>query len=163
MAAPLSPASQTILAFDFGEKRIGVAVGDTGIGLAHPVTTLHVESNAERMAAVEKLVAEWRPSQFVVGEPHYEDERPHEIAHLAKKFGNRIKERFRLPVEYVNEFLSSSEAGAQLREQGINGRAQKEMLDAVAAQVILQAWFDDRISDKTNDKSNQQNKARNAA
>lgn len=159
MAAPLSPASQTILAFDFGEKRIGVAVGDTGIGLAHPVTTLHVESNAERMAAVEKLVAEWQPSQFVVGEPHYEDERPHEIAHLAKKFGNRIKERFRLPVEYVNEFLSSSEAGAQLRERGISGRAQKEMLDAVAAQVILQAWLDDRISHKTNE----QNKARDAA
>lgn len=151
MAAPRTAGATTILAFDFGEKRIGVAVGDTSIGLAHPVTTLQVESNAERMAAVEKLVAEWLPTLFVIGEPHYEDGRPHEIAHLAKKFGNRIKERFRLPVEYVNEFLSSSEAGAQLREQGITGRAQKEMLDAVAAQVILQSYF------------NEQNKACNAA
>ena len=151
MATPAASDSETILAFDYGEKRIGVAVGNAGIGLAHPVTTLQVETNAARMAAVDALVAEWQPTRFVVGEPHYEDERPHEIAHLAKKFGNRIKERFRLPVEYVNEFLSSSEAGAQLREQGITGRAQKEMLDAVAAQVILQAYF------------NEQNRARNAA
>ena len=143
--ATVAPSgNQTILAFDYGEKRIGVAVGDAGIGLAHPVTTLQVETNAARMAAVDALVAEWQPTLFVVGEPHYEDERPHEIAHLAKKFGNRIKERFRLPVEYVNEFLSSSEAGAQLREQGITGRAQKEMLDAVAAQVILQAYFNEQ-------------------
>ncbi len=163
MAAAGSTAAQTVLAFDFGEKRIGVAVGNTGIGLAHPVTTLQVESNAERMAAVDKLVAEWQPVQFVIGEPHYEDERPHEIAHLAKKFGNRIKERFRLPVAYINEFLSSSEAGAQLRAQGIHGRAQKPMLDAVAAQVILQAWLDQRAGNKTNDNTNEPDKARNAA
>ena len=158
LATPTAPQpalrqvpAQTVLAFDFGEKRIGVAVGDSSIGLAHPVTTLQVESNVERMAAVEKLVAEWRPGLFVIGEPHHEDGKPHEIAHLARKFGNRLKERFRVPVEYVNEFLSSSEAAAQLRAQGVTGRAQKQMLDAVAAQVILQSFF------------NEQNKARNAA
>ena len=154
-AAPSRPAppGQTILGFDFGEKRIGVAVGETGIGLAHPLITLQVATNAERMAAVDALVAEWQPVQLVVGEPHYADERPHPIARLARKFGNRIKERFRLPVDYVNEFLSSSEAGAQLREQGIRGRAQKPLLDAMAAQVILQSWLDE----------NQNEKARNAA
>ncbi len=163
MAVGASMRAQTILAFDFGEKRIGVAVGDAGIGLAHPLVTLEVETNAERMAAVDRLVAEWQPLQFVVGEPHHEDGSAHEIAHLARKFGNRIKERFRLPVDYVNEFLSSSEAGAQLREQGVRGRAQKPMLDAMAAQIILQSWFDSRIrnTNETNNKSN--DKARNAA
>lgn len=151
MVTAPAAGSQTILAFDFGEKRIGVAVGDGAIGLAHPLTTLQVETNAARMAAVDKLVAEWQPGLLVIGEPHHEDQRPHEIAHLARKFGNRLKERFRLPVAYVNEFLSSSEAGAQLSAQGITGRAQKEKLDAAAAQVILQSYF------------NEPNKARNAA
>ena len=102
---------EIILAFDFGEKRIGVAVGNTITSLAQPLTTLHVESNQERLAAVGKLVAEWQPARFVIGEPRYGKEpdggEVHPIAHLAHKFGNRLQENFRLPVEYVNEYLSS--------------------------------------------------------
>lgn len=136
-------AAETILAFDFGEKRIGVAVGNTISGEAQPLTTLHVESNQDRLAAVGKLVTEWQPARFVVGEPAHEDGRPHEVAHLAHKFGNRLKENFRLPVEYVNEFLSSVEAERLLAERGIRGIVQKEHLDAVAAQVILQNYLDE--------------------
>lgn len=134
---------ETILAFDFGEKRIGVAVGNTISGEARPLTTLHVESNQDRLTAVSRLVSEWQPARFVVGEPTHEDGRPHEVAHLARKFGNRLKENFRLPVEYVNEFLSSVEAERLLAERGIRGMAQKEHLDAVAAQVILQNYLDE--------------------
>jgi putative Holliday junction resolvase len=133
-----------VLAFDFGLKRIGVAVGDTTIGIAHPVTILSVASNVERLAAVEKLVQEWQPASFVIGEPHHENGDTHEVAHLAKKFGNRLTENFKLPVAYVNETLSSSEASEQLAAQGIRGRAQKVQLDAVAAQVILQSYFDEQ-------------------
>ena len=104
----------TILGFDFGEKRIGVAVGNTITSQAQALTTLHVESNAARLGAIEKLVAEWQPAGFVVGQPEHTDGQPHEVAHLAKKFGNRLKEKFCLPVEYVNETLSSNEASSLL-------------------------------------------------
>ena len=131
------------MAFDFGEKRIGVAVGNTVTSRAEPLTTLHVVSNHDRLSAVGKLVSEWKPTRFVVGEPAHEDGRPHEIAHLAHKFGNRLQENFRLPVEYVNEFLSSAEAEQILNERGIKGIAQKQHIDAVAAQIILQNYLDE--------------------
>jgi putative holliday junction resolvase len=141
----------TVMAFDFGLKRIGVAVGDLELGIAHPVTTLNVATNVERLTAVEKLVAEWQPMQFVIGEAQYEDavnNEAHPIAHLAKKFGNRLTEQYHLPIRYVNEFLSSTEAASQLKEQGITGRAQKTQLDAMAAQIILQAFFDEQQTQK---------------
>ena len=143
--------SGSVMAFDFGLKRIGVAVGDMELGIAHPVTTLNVETNVERLAAVEKFVAEWQPIQFVIGEPQYEDvanNEAHPIAHLAKKFGNRLTEQYHLPITYVNELLSSTEAASQLKAQGITGRAQKTQIDAVAAQIILQAYFDEQQTQK---------------
>ncbi len=134
--------AQTIMAFDFGEKRVGVAVGNTLLARAEALTTIEAEGNAPRLAAVRHLVKEWQPARFVVGEPSHADGRPHELAHLVHKFGNRLREQFRLPVDYINEYLSSSEAEAQLKAEGVNIRAQKAKVDAVAAQVILQAWFD---------------------
>ena len=137
---------ETILAFDFGEKRIGVAVGNTLTRQATSLTTLHAESNRERLAAVKELVTAWQPARFVVGEPCYENEhedgRVHPVALRAHKFGNRLQENFRLPVEYVNEFLSSVEAERILKERGVKGIAQKEHIDAVAAEVILQNYLD---------------------
>jgi putative holliday junction resolvase len=135
--------SQSVMGFDFGIKRIGVAVGDNIVGIAHAIDTIHAESNADRMSAVDALVREWQPTLLVIGEPAYENgSDPHPVAHLARKFGNRLKERHRLPVEYVNEFLSSQEASTNLAAQGIKGRAQKTQIDAAAAQVILQSYLD---------------------
>ncbi len=141
--------SQCVMGFDFGIKRVGVAVGDTLIGIAHAIETIHAESNSDKMTAIDALVTEWKPSVLVVGEATYENQNdaktePHPVALLAHKFGNRLKERHRLPVEYINEFLSSSEASGNLAAQGIKGRAQKSQLDAAAAQVILQSYFDTR-------------------
>ena len=136
--------AETILGFDFGEKRIGVAVGNTVTFQAQALTTLHVESNAARLGAVEKLVNEWQPASFVIGQPEHADGRPHDVAHLAKKFGNRLTEKFRLPVAYINETLSSVEASGILDGRGIRGIAQKVEIDAVAAQVILQSYLDER-------------------
>ncbi len=135
---------ETILGFDFGEKHIGVAVGNTITSQAQALMTLHVESNAARLTAVEKLVTEWQPAGFVIGQPEHADGAPHEVAHLAKKFGNRLQEKFRLPVAYVNETLSSTEASRMLAARGIKGIAQKLQIDAVAAQVILQSYLDER-------------------
>lgn len=144
LAAPLRlPAHATVMGFDFGEKRIGAATGNIAIGVATPLTTLAVESNADRLAAVGKLFAEWQPALFVIGQPHHADDQPHEIAHLAKKFGNRLQENFKRPVVYVDETLSSMEASRTLVEHGITGREQKGKLDAFAAAVILQSWLDE--------------------
>lgn len=136
--------AETILGFDFGEKRIGVAVGNTVTSQARALTTLHVESNAARLGAVEKLVAEWQPASFVIGQPEHADGQPHDVAHLAKKFGNRLTEKFRLPVAYINETLSSVEASSILGARGVKGIAQRTEIDAVAAQVILQSYLDER-------------------
>lgn len=132
----------TVLAFDFGEKRIGVATGETLLGSAHPLTVIHAESNDDRFAAIGKLIAEWQPEQLVVGLPTHADGTPHEMTRLASKFGERLVKRYKLPVFYADERLTSLDAEARLRETGRNSRTAKPLLDAVAAQLILQTWFE---------------------
>ncbi len=132
----------TILAFDFGAKRIGVATGETLLGSAHPLTVIHAESNDDRLAAIGKLVAEWQPERLVVGLPTHADGTPHEMTRLAQKFGERLQKKFNLPVSFADERLTSLDAEARLRETGHNSRSAKPVLDAVAAQLILQTWFE---------------------
>jgi putative Holliday junction resolvase len=132
----------TVLAFDFGEKRIGVATGETLLASAHPLAVIRAESNDERFAAIGKLIAEWQPVQLVVGLPSHADGTPHEMTRLASKFAERLKRRFNLPVAFADERLTSVEAQAQLRETGRNSKSAKPLLDAVAAQLILQTWFE---------------------
>ncbi|KAB2927490.1 MAG: Holliday junction resolvase RuvX [Dechloromonas sp.] len=132
----------TVLAFDFGEKRIGVATGETLLGSAHPLTVIHAQSNEERLTAVSRLIDEWRPVQLVVGLPTHADGTPHEMTKLATRFGERLQKRFHLPVAFADERLTSLDAEARLRETGRNSRTAKPLLDAVAAQLILQTWFE---------------------
>lgn len=132
----------TVLAFDFGEKRIGVATGETLLGSAHPLTVIHAESNDDRFAVIGKLIAEWQPEHLVVGLPTHADGSPHEMTRLATKFGERLVRRFNLPVSYADERLTSLDAEARLRETGRNSKSAKPLLDAVAAQLILQTWFE---------------------
>jgi putative holliday junction resolvase len=133
----------TVMGFDFGEKRIGVAVGNLAIGVATAITTIHAESNIDRLAAIGALVKEWQPQQFVVGAPTHLNGEVHAMTNLVRKFSNRLTENFKIPVALVDEYLSSAAAASTLNARGITGRAQKNTIDAVAAQVILQAWFDD--------------------
>ncbi|MCL2635674.1 MAG: Holliday junction resolvase RuvX [Betaproteobacteria bacterium] len=132
----------TVLAFDFGAKRIGVATGESLLASAHPLTVIHAESNAERMTAIGRLIAEWQPSLLVVGRPVHIDGTAHEMTKLATKFGERLQKHFRLPLSYADERLTSRAAEACLRETGRNSRRAKPLLDAVAAQLILQTWFE---------------------
>jgi len=132
----------TVLAFDFGEKRIGVATGETLLGNAHPLTVIHAESNDDRFAAIGKLVAEWQPVLLVVGLPTHADGTAHEMTRLATKFGERLQRRFKLPIGYADERLTSVDAESRLRETGRNSKSAKPLLDAVAAQLILQTWFE---------------------
>ncbi|MDR2838587.1 MAG: Holliday junction resolvase RuvX [Azonexus sp.] len=132
----------TVLAFDFGLKRIGVATGERLIGSAHPLMVIAAESNEERLAAISRLIAEWQPSLLVVGLPVHVDGTAHETTQLAIKFGERLQKRFQLPLSYADERLTSRDAEARLRETGRNSRAAKPLLDAVAAQLILETWFE---------------------
>ncbi len=132
----------TILAFDFGEKRIGIAVGETMLKVAHPLTTIEAEENDIKFSQIASLIQEWRPNLLIVGLPAYLDGEAHSLTQLSKKFAQRLEGRFNLPVKMVDERLSSAEASQSLRDIGINGIKQKAMLDAVAAQIILQSYFD---------------------
>ena len=130
------------MAFDFGEARIGVAQGECSIGIAHPLTTVTGGSNDEKFAKIAALVSEWQPEILVVGLPLHTDGTEHELTRLARKFGRRLSGRFRLPVYWTDERLSSVYAEELLRENGVRGRRQKPVLDQVAAHAILQSFFD---------------------
>lgn len=132
----------TVMAFDFGEKRIGVATGETMLKTAHALTTIETEVTETRFAEITKLITEWRPSLLIVGLPTHMDGSAHALTQLSKKFAQRLEGRFNLPVMMVDERLSSAEAAQQLTGAGVNARLQKTMIDAVAAQVILQSYFD---------------------
>jgi putative Holliday junction resolvase len=144
MPAPTEtpPLTGTLLGFDFGEKRLGVAVGETQTRLAHPVATIAAAATQARLEAVARLVAEWHPAGFVVGQPRHADGTEHPIAKLAARFGRQLQSRFRLPVAFVDETLTSAEAHARIREAG-GRKAGKGDLDAHAAAVILQSYLDD--------------------
>jgi putative holliday junction resolvase len=132
----------TVMAFDFGEKRIGVAVGETILKAAHPVTTIEAETNDAKFSKIAHLIQEWRPSLLVVGLPTHMDGTEHTLTHLAKKFAQRLEGRFNLPVTMMDERLTSVEAAERLQTAGIKGAKQKSLLDAVAAQGILQSYFE---------------------
>jgi putative Holliday junction resolvase len=132
----------TVLAFDFGERRIGIAVGEHLINNANPLMTIDNESNEVRFAAITQLINEWQPKLLVVGLPLSLDGSETEVTQLCKKFARRLNGRFNLPVIMIDERYSSTEASQLLNESGIKGRAQKAMLDQVAAQTILRSYFD---------------------
>ena len=132
----------TVIAFDFGEKRIGVAVGETMLKAAHPLITIEAEANDARFEAIGKLLAEWKPSLLIVGFPTHMDGTEHQLTQLSKKFAQRLEGRFNLPVMMLDERLTSAEATQLLKNSGIDIKRQKNMIDAVAAQVILQSYFD---------------------
>lgn len=137
------PASGSVLGFDFGLKRIGVAVGTLELKLAHPLETISDEANDVRFARIGKLVEAWQPVLAVVGVPHHDDGREHELAPTCLRFAHRLKGRFGLKVALVDESYSSAAASAALNESGVRGRQQKALLDQVAAQHILQHYFDE--------------------
>jgi putative Holliday junction resolvase len=132
----------TVLAFDYGEKRIGVAVGESMLKVAHPLTTINAEQNEVKFSQIANIVQEWRPSLLVVGLPMHMDGEAHLLTQLSKKFAQRLEGRFNLPVMMVDERLSSVEAAQNLTAAGVKGIKQKAKLDAVAAQTILQSYFD---------------------
>lgn len=138
---PTTLPGGTLLAFDFGEKRIGVAVGESALTQAHPLTTIRSALNAERFAAIAALIAEWQPTGLVVGLPLTLDGKTHAMTARCRRFAKQLRKRFSLPVVYAEERFSSIEAEERLHASGHNSRSARAHLDAVAAQIILQNYF----------------------
>jgi putative Holliday junction resolvase len=132
----------TLLAFDFGDRRIGVAMGNRVTRVAHPLTTIAVEAAAARFAAIGALVDEWRPERLIVGRPLHMDGTAHGMTTRAERFARQLEGRFGIPVTQVDERLTTQAAQAALAVAGVTGREARGARDAVAAQLILQDWFD---------------------
>jgi putative Holliday junction resolvase len=123
--------SRTVLALDFGLKRIGVAVGESELRTAHPLPPIA----APGFDDIGKLLAEWQPAQIVVGLPVAE-QGEHPLAKKVERFARQLEGRFRLPVARVDERFTSVEAESRLRG------GKKSSIDSVAAQLILEQYFD---------------------
>jgi len=132
---------KTVLAFDFGTRRIGVAVGTTITRSARPLATIDVPEGDTRDAAVKSLIGEWHPDVVVVGLPVHADGTPHAMTGHARRFGQRLADRFAIPVAFADERHTSQIAKAALAGRGREGRSKR---DEVAAQIILQAWLDEQ-------------------
>ena len=135
--------ARVFLGFDYGGKFIGVAVGSTHSGLAQPVATVRVRANREPdWDQIARLVTEWRPQALVVGLPLNMDGSEQAMTRAARAFGERLKERYNLPLHMVDERLTTRAAKDQLYAAGIAGTRHKGRLDKVAAQTILQSFLD---------------------
>ena len=133
--------SGTLIGFDFGERRIGVAVGETSTRIANPLGAIEESANEARFRAIGRLVDEWQPAGFVVGLPRHADDSEHAVAKLAEKFARRLEARYHLPVEFVDETLTSAVAESELRASATR-RSRKADIDALAAAMILQSYLD---------------------
>jgi putative Holliday junction resolvase len=138
---------ETILAFDFGLRRIGVAVGQQVTHSASPLGVVYNHENGPDWDGIKKIVREWRPARLIVGMPSHADGSPSGISEAVSAFIGDLH-RFGLPVETVDERYSSVEAGAQLKKQrseGLRGKIRKEMIDAGAAVLIAERWLKNGI------------------
>ncbi len=134
-----APAVQTLLAFDFGVKRIGVAIGNTMVRSARPLTTIDAGSNAQRFSVIAALVSDWCADALIVGRALHPDGAVSEMTARCERFGRQLEGRFGLPVKFVDERYTSAMAESAL---GTN-KHDKKAVDAMAAAIILQAFFDE--------------------
>jgi putative pre-16S rRNA nuclease len=141
---PSAPERGTILAFDFGTRRIGVAVGEHATRIAHPLATIESEKNADRFAAIAALVDEWRPALLLVGLPTHADGAEHELTARARRFARQLEGRFGIAVTLADERYSTRAAAEALSASGVKTLKQRPLRDRVAAQLILQAYLDER-------------------
>jgi putative Holliday junction resolvase len=125
-----------VLGFDFGIKRIGIAMGNTLTGQAQPLAVVKAIDNAARFAQIGALIAEWTPTRLIVGEPRHPDGAEHEMTLRCRRFANQLHGRYNLPVVLVDERYSSAVIQAK----------RGEVIDAKAAAIILQQYFDDHAN-----------------
>jgi putative Holliday junction resolvase len=132
------------MAFDFGKQRTGVAIANSITKIATPHCTLLSHNQQPHWEKITQLLQEWRPKQLVVGVPYYLDGSSSSMTQAALRFSRQLEGRYNLPVDTVNEQLSSREAESRLkqaRQQGRKKKINKEEIDQLAAAIILENWF----------------------
>ena len=127
---------EIVFGFDFGIKRIGIAMGNTLTGQAQALAVVKAIDNAARFQQIGDLIAQWSPTRLVVGEPLHPDGAEHEMTLRCRRFANQLHGRFNLPVTLVDERYSSAVIPAK----------RGEIIDAKAAAIILQQYFDDHAN-----------------
>jgi len=130
----------TLLGFDFGPRKIGIAVGQTVTGSASALTTVRSRRDKPDWSRIEQLVCEWQPNGAVVGLPHNMDDTETELAPDARRFARQLQGRFGLQVHLVDERLTSVEARRQLGRDATS----LEAIDAMAAKLILETWLSEQ-------------------
>jgi putative Holliday junction resolvase len=143
-ATPESPPSAgKLLGFDYGARKIGVAVGQTLTGTATPIVTLHSVKRQPDWEGITKLLSSWRPEALVVGIPYNMDDSANEMTAAALRFGRQLAGRYHLPVHLIDERLTTIEA-RRIIDQAIStgSHARRlEKIDQLAAQLILESWL----------------------
>lgn len=131
----------TLLGFDFGPRKIGVAVGQTLTRSATPLTTLRSRDDRPDWEGIGALIGEWRPSALILGLPFNMDDTEVDWSPRVHRFGRQLHGRFRLPVHLVDERLTSIEAHRQLSARPGRKPPTREAVDAAAAALILETWL----------------------
>jgi putative Holliday junction resolvase len=131
---------QTFVAFDFGMKRIGIAVGQTITHTATPLTVIKAQDGIPLWPEINAIISEWSPHALIVGVPLNMDGTEQELTFCARRFANRLRERFGLPVHSVDERLTTREARLRHYAQGNRGGG-LAVVDSIAAQIILESWL----------------------
>jgi len=130
---------QTVIGFDYGSKRIGIAVGQTLTKTARALTQISNDATPE-WSKLDTLIAEWRPKTLIVGLPLNMDDSIGHAADSAKKFAQQLQQRYHLPTHLIDERLSSREARTRLQQQG-KRQPDKQAINSMAAQIILEDWL----------------------
>ncbi|WP_333617403.1 Holliday junction resolvase RuvX [Mixta calida] len=135
-------SSMTLLAFDFGTKSIGVAVGQQLTGTARPLNALKAQDGVPNWEQIERLLKEWQPDRVIVGLPLNMDGTGQPLTARARKFANRLHGRFGVQVDLHDERLSTVEARADLFSRGGYKALTKGSVDSLSAVIILESWFE---------------------
>ena len=138
----------TVLGFDVGGRRIGVAVGNTLSGTARAIAVVAARDDGPDWNAVTALIKEWRPHRLVIGEPLTLEGEEQFATHLSRRFAKQAAERYGLPIDMVDERSTSREADRRFAEKRRNGQARRkdaQVLDALAAQIIVERWLGEPI------------------
>ena len=139
-----------ILSFDFGEKRIGVAIGNSITKSSHPLETINTSKNTERYKLIELLLKTWEPVKLVIGYPLNEDGTLSRMSLLAKKFGMKLTNKYNIPIVMVDERFTSTEADLELKRFEKNFKKRKIVVDQVAAMIILDSFFQNKSNENYN-------------
>ncbi len=132
---------QSVLGFDFGTKKAGVAIGQRITATAAPLSPLMMRDGIPDWTLMERLIKEWQPHALLVGLPLNMDDTESELSHLARKFARRLQARFNLPVFMVDERLTSRAARDLLDEVAERRKGKKPSLDSTAAVLMIESWL----------------------